>query len=90
MTSQFITHPIHQRLPQVRLKRLFTPGVEVPQMCKRPEQDVLDKIVSVSNIPCPAWQPAMRPSPKWTFIPLEERFDRALIAGLSLSQQVER
>ena len=74
--AHLVTDPVHHRLPEIGLKRALAPGLEAPDLPKRIEQGVLNKVVGVGRISRPLRQPAARPALEGPEISRKQRVER--------------
>ena len=62
LATELVANAIEDRLPQIRLKRTDTAGLEALDPLKRLDQGVLDKVVGVGQIARPAGQSPSGPA----------------------------
>ena len=88
--AQFVAQPVHHRLPQVGLQRADTPDLDALDLPKRPKEGVLDKVVRVGHVACPAGQPAADKTAQGAEMARHQALERLLVPLTHAFYQVER
>jgi hypothetical protein len=76
VAAQFVTNPVQERLPQIRLERPFALRLEALDPLKRLEQGFLDKVLRVGGVARVAGEASARPAAKGYEVAREQGIER--------------